>query len=484
MTKVASFTIVAFLLLSYALFLTSGRWEDKGSFVHLVLTLQLFYNPLIVLTFLSFGFGVGAVAIIYPFLFGQLISSITGFGPYRFPPISFLITGLISCLLLKKDRDSARKNNLDREELESQYNILNKEGVKNESEKEGWQRRMLKYSMLREITERLSSSLNLEEISHLVTDSALYIIGKGEMASLFLREEGKPALKVTSLPVSSGAPKPCHRGDSFEPQAMRVKSSAGDVFDEWVLRRRQNLLVAHGEKDFRFRAPAEGQGKRKVKSLISSPLLWEGEVRGILRLDSSSADEYAADDLRLLDIIAGLASLAMENAELYQKTEELAIRDNLTGLYVHKYFQDRLEEELKRALAEDYPLSLVLLDLDHFKDYNDRFGHIAGDIVLRHLAHILMEEAGPGNLTARYGGEEFCLLLPRTDKEGACRLAERIRGKVAGHVIALRRTKTRITVSLGVAAFPRDARTGTALIKKADEALYRAKEKGRDQVCI
>jgi diguanylate cyclase (GGDEF)-like protein len=200
-------------------------------------------------------------------------------------------------------------------------------------------------------------------------------------------------------------------------------------------------------------------------------------------LDSSSPEEYAADDLRLLDIVASLTSLAMDNAELYQRTKELAIRDNLTGLYVHKYFQDRLEEELKRALIRNYSLSLVMLDLDHFKDYNDRFGHIAGDIVLRHLAKILTKEAAPGNLIARYGGEEFCLLLPRTDKEQAHGLAERVRRKIAGHIITLRRIKTGITASLGVAALPQDARTRIELIRKADEALYRAKEEG-NRVCL
>lgn len=471
-TKVAIFTIVAFLLLSYALSLISSRLEYKGSLIHLILALHLLYNPLIVLAFLSFGLGGGAIAIVFPSLFGQLISVIAGSSLYRLPPTSFFIVGFISYILLKKERDFQRKNEIDMEELEAEYNILKEEQVKNESEKEGWPKKLLKYSILREITESLSSSLSLEEISNLVTDSALYIIGKGETALLFLVEEGKLALRATS-----------HLGDSFDTQAG-IKSKTGDAFDRWVLKRRQNLIVTDGEKDFRFRTLTKGEGERKVRSLISSPLPRGKEVRGILRLDSSSPDEYAADDLRLLDIVASLTSLAMENAELYQRTEELAIRDNLTGLYVHKYFQDRLEEELKRALIRDYPLSLVMLDIDHFKDYNDQFGHIAGDIVLRRLAKILTEETAQGNLVARYGGEEFCLLLPRTDKEGARRLAERIRRKVAEHTITLRRIETRITVSLGVATLPQDARRRADLIRKADEALYRAKEGGKNRVCM
>ncbi len=481
--SVAIFTLAAFLLLSYVLSFT-WRWEYRGNLIYLVLGLYLLYNPLIVLAFLSLGLGGGAIAVIFSFLFGSLTFIITNLGLYRLPPASFLITGLISGIFLKRERNWQRQNKIDREELEANYRLLQEEQAKNTSEKEGWRKRILKYSLLREITESLSSSLSQEEISHLVTDSALYLIGRGKTALLFLVEEGKLALRAAFLSGPSGAGQTGQRGDLFVPQAPRIKSKAGDAFDRWVLKRRQNLIVADGEKDFRFRTSGGDEGGRKVRSLISSPLLWGGEVRGLLRLDSSAPDEYGASDLRLLDIVANLTSLALENAELYQRTEELAIRDSLTGLYVHKYFQERLEKELKRALTQDYPLSLVMLDIDWFKDYNDKFGHIAGDIVLRHLAKILREETAPGNLIARYGGEEFSLLLPRTDKEGARCLAEKIRRQVAGHTITLRRMETRITASLGIAVFPGDARTKASLIQKADEALYRAKRKGRNQVCI
>ncbi len=468
-TKVGIFTIVAFLLLSYTLSFVSVQWPYRGSLLHLALALHFLYNPLIVLAFFAFGLGGGAIAVLFPSLFGQVIWDIVGSSFYYLPLISFIIMGFICYVVLKKERNFKRKNDIEREELETEYNVLKEKLLSNECEREGWRKRMLKYSILREITESLSSSLSLEKILNLVTERALYIIGKGETALLFLVEEGGLALKATS-----------HLGDSG-PQTG-IKAKTGDDFDRWVLKRRQNLLVTDGEKDFRFRTFG-GKGARKVKSLVSSPLLRGREVRGILRLDSSSPEEYAADDLRLLDIVASLTSLAMENAELYQRTKELAIRDNLTGLYVHKYFQDRLEEELKRALIRNYSLSLVMLDLDHFKDYNDQFGHIAGDIVLRHLAKILTKEAAPGNLIARYGGEEFCLLLPRTAKEEAHSLAERVRRKIAGHTITFRRIKTGITASLGVAALPQDARTRIELIRKADEALYRAKEEG-NRVCL
>lgn len=470
--KIAHFTVIASFLLSCALFLAFGQLGDIAHSIHLVLALHLLCNPLIILAFLSFGVGGGTIAVIFFSLFGSFISVIAGWEFYPLTPTSFLITGVVSYILLKKEQDFQQQSEIDRERLEAEHYAFREEQVKSKSQGEGWRKKMLKYSLFREITESLSSSLSLEEILSLVTDSALYIIGKGETVLLFLTEEGRLALKAAS-----------GRGDSFDSK-VRIKAKTGDIFDKWVIRQKQDLIVTDGEKDFRFRTLAKGEGEREIKSLISSPLLWGEEVRGILRLDSSSPDEYTADDLRLLDTVAGLASLALENAELYQRTEELAIRDNLTGLYVHKYFQDRLEEELKRALARDYPLSLVMLDIDYFKDYNDRFGHIAGDIVLRHLAGVLTEETAAGNLAARYGGEEFCLLLPQTDKEKACRLAERIRKKVAENTITLRRIKTKITVSLGVAALPQDARTRADLIRKADEALYRAKEKGKNQVCI
>ena len=145
---------------------------------------------------------------------------------------------------------------------------------------------------------------------------------------------------------------------------------------------------------------------------------------------------------------------------------------------------DRLGEELNRELRRGKELCFLMVDLDKFKQYNDSFGHIAGDIVLRTVAGMLSEHFNrPGDLVCRYGGEEFCVLLPDYTKAMAVETANELRKKIQAREIILRRQKTHVTVSIGVASFPKDAPIKDELIHKADEALYKAKEGGRNKVC-
>ncbi len=185
------------------------------------------------------------------------------------------------------------------------------------------------------------------------------------------------------------------------------------------------------------------------------------------------------------------ASLRAANAEL----EKLALRDGLTGLYNHRYFQEALTAELARGARYGNPVGLVFLDVDHFKNYNDQLGHPAGDSLLRQLARILTDTGDlpelrfRGRITdiaARYGGEEFVLLLPQTNKEGAVIRAQRVRESIAAYAFVDQHVQPggSLTVSVGVAAYPDDALGKDALISAADKALYAAKHAGRNRVRV
>jgi len=168
----------------------------------------------------------------------------------------------------------------------------------------------------------------------------------------------------------------------------------------------------------------------------------------------------------------------------YWQLEQMAFRDQLTGLRNYRFFSNRLPEELQRAKRYRHQLSLVMIDIDYFKKFNDTHGHQAGNVALMHLAGILSNTVRETDIVARYGGEEFALILPETTKRLAHEMASRVRANVEASPVILGEAHHRITVSLGVATFPRDCSTWEVLTECADKALYQAKQWGRNQACI
>ena len=176
-----------------------------------------------------------------------------------------------------------------------------------------------------------------------------------------------------------------------------------------------------------------------------------------------------------------------ELAEANARLAQLAVTDGLTGLYNHRHFHERLGLEVERSGRSGLPLALFMIDVDHFKRYNDGNGHPAGDEVLRQLARLLADGRRVNDFVARYGGEEFAVVLVDTPKLTAFQVAERLRERVAGHAFPASRGKDgpgRLTISVGVAGFPDDAADSEGLVRAADEALYKAKHAGRDRVVL
>lgn len=190
-----------------------------------------------------------------------------------------------------------------------------------------------------------------------------------------------------------------------------------------------------------------------------------------------------AQDEEKAVILSHQFALALRRVRLGQEIEKLAITDSLTGAYTRRYFMERFEEELKRSKLRNINLSLLMIDVDYFKQLNDEHGHLAGDQVLREVSRVISQNIREIDIAGRYGGEEFCVVLPDTDSRGAYFAAERIR-------TALEKTKFKaydltlqITASLGLSTYPRNGQTSEELMDKADWALYRAKKSGRNCVC-
>ncbi len=261
-----------------------------------------------------------------------------------------------------------------------------------------------------------------------------------------------------------------------------VREKRGSVFDQWVLRRSRAVVVEDSRADFRFGLERNAQDI-DLRSVAASPLMSENKVLGVLRISSPEAAQFSPDDLRYLDIISDLGAGILRNRLLYKKMEELAVHDSLTGLYLNRFFQSRLDEEILRTQVNRKSFSVILLDIDFFKRYNDEYGHSAGDLVIKSIAGVLQNCVSPVDTVARYGGEEFVVLLPNKNKAEAMVIAERIRLAIEGNHFYLRRIESHVTASLGVVSFPEAGFTREEIIRLADENLYQAKRLGKNRVC-
>jgi diguanylate cyclase (GGDEF)-like protein len=221
-------------------------------------------------------------------------------------------------------------------------------------------------------------------------------------------------------------------------------------------------------------------GCRETKSEMCVPLMFFGEKLGVLALDNASLDAFDLGDVQPLESVADICAAAIANARHFERTQQLAYLDGLTGIFNRRFFEMRIREELERAQRYNTNLAVVMLDIDYFKKLNDEFGHLLGDEVLRQVSTIFQQHLRKGDVVCRYGGEEFALLLPQTSGENAYEVAEKLRRTVETyHFPGVPRP---VTISAGVAAFPACGKTRDEVVSAADAALYHAKLSGRNRV--
>lgn len=219
-----------------------------------------------------------------------------------------------------------------------------------------------------------------------------------------------------------------------------------------------------------------------IKSWVGAPLVAREHLLGFLSLDKTEPGYYTQEYASRLEVLARHAALALLNALNFGEVEQASITDYLTGAFNHRYFQQQLRVEWERAARTYHPLSLLIMDIDHFKQVNDAYGHLTGDQVLKMITNRLKAELRASDQLARYGGEEFAVILPNTSTQGAEIIGERLKRSVSAFPFWVENLTIDITISIGVATYPDLAGAPQDLISMADKAMYAAKENGRN--CI
>jgi len=250
------------------------------------------------------------------------------------------------------------------------------------------------------------------------------------------------------------------------------------------------LLVDDIEKD--LRVGIQNRPRFKTKSLLCMPLKLKDKTIGVINLsDKENKKVFTEADMNFLTSFANLASLVIERTwtmERYSFLEQLSVTDSLTGLYNRRFMRNRLEEEISRSSRHGLNISVIFMDLDYFKTYNDLCGHLEGDKALQKTAEIMKAMVRDMDIVIRYGGEEFFIILPDTAKSEAIVAAERIRREIEKETFPCEENLPlgRLTASFGIASFPEDGDTFTTLIHSADMAMYKAKAEGRNRIvpCI
>jgi diguanylate cyclase (GGDEF)-like protein len=335
------------------------------------------------------------------------------------------------------------------------------------------QLRTTQMALLNEMGDLLQCCASAEEAYVVVAQSMRKLLPAATAGILYVFKSSRNAVEAAAIWGNSRASEPI-----FAPEMC------------WALRRGQPHWSDYSAAEITCRHLKSPNGS----SYLCVPMVGQGETLGLLHLefanDASAQANVGPESLqqsrqRLAATLAGQVALAIASLRLRETLRDQSIRDSLTGLFNRRFMQESLDRELQRARRKKRPLAVVFLDLDHFKQFNDSFGHDAGDTVLRTIAELFRQHFRGDDVICRYGGEEFAIILPESTAKDAVKRANQLR-------LQARKLKVRhhdqildpVTLSIGVAAFPEHGSTPEELLQAADQCLYQSKSEGRDRVTL
>ena len=331
--------------------------------------------------------------------------------------------------------------------------------------KNKWDQR--RYQELMDLHKAISL-LSLEGISAVLVNR-LPSVFSIDYFTLFLYDQDKRKLNLM-----------CHNHPEIE-SSFSIPLSSSPIMEAAVLRGQYIR-----EQDFSTSSYYRGADNPLFKKgyFVSIPLMIEKEVVGVLNINDVDQDPFNVNDLDFILNLSEFIAMSISNAVLYEQANKLAVTDGLTGISNRPSMEKSLRIEFERSKRYNSPLSLILLDVDHFKDVNDTYGHQKGDEILIAIASLLKKACRANDIAARYGGEEFLMILPQSNAQGAFKIAERVRKEMMKISFTGNESNFAVTVSCGVAEFNKDYESINKLIAVADRALYEAKNGGRNKTIL
>jgi len=327
------------------------------------------------------------------------------------------------------------------------------------------------FSAFYEISKKLNSNLSFDEILDVLVNILKEIVAYDRISVSLLENSRNEAVIKRVI----------GQKDEFE---ENYRFSVEEGLNGWVIRKNKPILVADLEKGDYFipRYTVKEKSNHYLRSFVAAPINYGNSCFGVVSVECRKPNTYTDRHERLLSLLANNIGIALDRSMMYTELENLATTDGLTGVNNYRNFRRKLTEEMERAKRYNVKFSMLMLDIDKFKDFNDRYGHLVGDHILKNSANVIKQSVRTIDFVARYGGEEFSVILVEADMDDAKLTAERIRKNIQDSAIEYNDGTYSVTISIGISEYTKDIKNEDELIGMADKALYQAKAEGRNRV--